>query len=237
VAIAYHVLRQRRIGVASAVIADPERSTTMADSGAVRSVQAADLRLPNAALDAIWTPMHLERLARTYWRFLERISLGLIRVSYTPDGRSIVLLFKPLRLLSFHVPEYEMSGERGRVRWRIRDGILVARAGRGEGYLQIDVRRDPPEARRDGDRPRRGGGRQLLPVDRVELRDVALPGDPVAHPRPRDPPLPAVARPARPRGVAGRRLPRPDGADERGRRAGSGHAAADGGGRSVAVNQ
>ena len=28
--------------------------------------------LPAEALDAIWTPMHLERLARTYWRFLTR---------------------------------------------------------------------------------------------------------------------------------------------------------------------
>ena len=33
-------------------------------------MQAADLTLPAEALDALWTPMHLERLARTYWRFL-----------------------------------------------------------------------------------------------------------------------------------------------------------------------
>ncbi len=38
-------------------------------AGAVRSIQAADVTLPAAALEQLWTPMHLERLARTYWRF------------------------------------------------------------------------------------------------------------------------------------------------------------------------
>ena len=49
----------------------------------MRSVQAAELTLPAERLDEIWTPMHLERLARTYWRFLTRCTLGLIRVAYT----------------------------------------------------------------------------------------------------------------------------------------------------------
>jgi len=30
------------------------------------------------------------------------------------------------------------------VRWRIRDGLLVARTGRGRGQLALDVRRLPP---------------------------------------------------------------------------------------------
>ncbi len=53
--------------------------------GAVRSVQAADLSMPAEELDAIWSPMHLERLARTYWKYLSRVTLGLIRVAYTND--------------------------------------------------------------------------------------------------------------------------------------------------------
>jgi hypothetical protein len=121
-------------------------------TGAVRSVQAADLYMPRDALRQIWTPVHLERLARTYWRFLTRVTLGLIRVKYTEGERSIVLLFRPLRLLTFRAPEYEMDEHRGLVRWRIAQGLLVARAGRGkDGYLQIDVRRcdsdDPQSAR------------------------------------------------------------------------------------------
>ena len=111
-------------------------------TGAVRSVQAADLYLPEDALRRIWTPPHLERLARTYWRFLTRVTLGLIRVKYTEGERSVVLLFRPLKLLTFRAPEYEMDERRGVVRWRIARGLLVARAGRQkDGYLQIDVRR------------------------------------------------------------------------------------------------
>ena len=123
-----------------------DHTSTDERTGAVRSVQAADLYLPEYALRQIWTPPHLERLARTYWRFLTRVTLGLIRVKYTPGERWVVLLFRPLKLLTFRAPEYEMDTDRGVVRWRIARGLLVARAGRQkDGYLQIDVRRYPGE--------------------------------------------------------------------------------------------
>ena len=131
--------------VARAVIVDPEEHTTMDAHGAVRSIQAADLTLPAGALDAIWTPMHLERLARTYWRFLSRCTLGLIRVTYDEGGRAVVLLARPLVLLRFKSPEYEMDSARGLVRWRIERGVLVSCASHGgDGYLQIEVRRCEP---------------------------------------------------------------------------------------------
>jgi hypothetical protein len=115
-------------------------------TGAVRSVQAADLYLPPDALRQIWTPAHLERLARTYWRFLSRVTLGLIRVRYTERERFVVLLLPPLKLLTFRAPEYEMDEHHGVVRWRIARGLLVARAGRHkDGYLQIDVHRRDDE--------------------------------------------------------------------------------------------
>lgn len=114
-------------------------------TGAVHSIQRADLLIDRRALAEIWTPMHLERLARTYWRFLTRVTLGLIRVRYAPEQRSVVLLVRPLRLLTFKAPEYEMDGLRGLVRWRIERGLLVARRGRhGAGYLQIEVLRGAP---------------------------------------------------------------------------------------------
>jgi hypothetical protein len=54
----------------------------------------------------------------------------------------VVLLFRPLKLLSFRAPEYELEADRGMVRWRVERGLLVARAGRGgRGHLQIEVRR------------------------------------------------------------------------------------------------
>jgi hypothetical protein len=129
--------------VANAVIADPEQHTVMDDHGAVRSIQAANVVMPESELDAIWTPTHLERLARTYWKYLSRVSLGLIRVRYTDDERAVVLLGRPFVLLRFHAPDYEMSETRGIVRWRIRDGVLVAQ--RDHGYLEIDVTRCPAD--------------------------------------------------------------------------------------------
>jgi hypothetical protein len=128
-----------------AVIANLRDSTSLdEETGAVRSVQAADLQLEETALQEIWSPAYLERLARTYWRFLTRVTLGLIRVRYTPAERSVVLLATPLRLVTFDAPEYEMDRSRGLVRWRIVSGLLVARGGRDrDGYLQIEVRRHP----------------------------------------------------------------------------------------------
>jgi hypothetical protein len=69
-------LRFRRPGrhVARAVIRDPDEHTVFDERGAVRSVQAADVSLPADALEAIWSPLHLERLARTYWKYLSRVA-------------------------------------------------------------------------------------------------------------------------------------------------------------------
>lgn len=119
-----------------------DRTAVDAHSGAMRSVQTADLLLGEGALSELWSPMHLERLAGTYWRFLTRVTLGLIRVRYTEGERFVVLLFRPLTLLAFSAPEYELQADHGVVRWRIERGLLVARAGRAsKGHLQIDVRR------------------------------------------------------------------------------------------------
>jgi hypothetical protein len=131
---------------ADAVISDLYDHTVMDQRGSVRSIQAATVTMPVGELEAIWTPTYLERLARTYWRFLSRVSLGLIRVEYTPSERRVVLLRRPFVLLRFRAPEYDITRDRGIVRWRIRDGVLVAREG--HGYLEIDVRRTDPG--RDG---------------------------------------------------------------------------------------
>jgi hypothetical protein len=130
---------------APAVVAGTSSTTsTEGATGAVRSVQTAELFLPAGALEQIWSPEHLERLARTYWRFLSRVTLGLIHVHYSERERSVVLLLPALKLLTFDAPEYEVDPQRGLVRWRITRGLLVARRGRGgRGYLQIEVLRLP----------------------------------------------------------------------------------------------
>jgi hypothetical protein len=141
--------------VAHAVIADPEQHTVMDAQGAVRSIQAANVDMPLEQLVEIWTPEHLERLARTYWKYLSRVTLGLIRVVYSEDERAVVLLRRPFVLLRFAAPEYEVSDGRGIVRWNIQDGLLVAR--RNQGFLEIDVRR------MESDRP--GYGRAHVEVE------------------------------------------------------------------------
>lgn len=126
---------------AHAVIVSPPKSTAIARDGAVRSVQSAELTLAQEDWKRMWNATNLENLARTYWLFLSRVTGWLIRVVYDDNQRSVVFLFRPLTLLRFDAPEYELERDRGKVSWRIRDGLLVTRAGRGCGFLSLDVRR------------------------------------------------------------------------------------------------
>jgi hypothetical protein len=121
------------------IVGKPQNSS--AADGSVTTKQVADIHLPQSELDRIWNAEYLERLARTYWRFLTRISLGLMRVKYRPEAREIVLLTRPFVLLTFKAPEYETEATRGSVTWRIDKGFLVAPHGRGKGYLRIEVDR------------------------------------------------------------------------------------------------
>ena len=158
-------------------------------------------------LDRLWTPTNLENLARTYWRFLSRVTLGLIRVIYGSNERTVVFLTRPFTLLRFNAPEYVLEPDHGNVRWQIRGGLLVARRGRrrGCGYLSLDVRRSPEAtAGRAGQAPHRGRGRELLPVDRGRLQHPGVRNDAVCAPRAGHPRVPALARQAQPRDLEDR---------------------------------
>lgn len=115
--------------------------STAPPDGSVTTRQAAEVTLPRAELDRLWNAEYLERLAATYWRFLTRVSLGLLRVLYSPDSREIALIGRPFVLLRFFAPDYEMAEDRGTVTWRIKDGVLVQPSGHDTGYLRISVRR------------------------------------------------------------------------------------------------
>jgi hypothetical protein len=107
----------------------------------VTTVQRAEITLPQAELEARWSPEYLERLARTYWLWIGRVSLGLLRVLYSANAREVVLLRRPLVLLRFFPPEYDVRMNGGTVTWRINRGLLVAPAGQGQGDLRMDVER------------------------------------------------------------------------------------------------
>ena len=138
------LLAARRAARARVRLIDAPQSGSSPD-GSVTSRQCAEVTLPRDELDRVWTPEHLERLARTYWRYLTRFSLGLLRVLYTEDDREVAVLTRPFVLLRFRRPEYEIAVDGGTVTWPIEWGLLVAPAGRGKGFLRISVRRrDPP---------------------------------------------------------------------------------------------
>jgi hypothetical protein len=133
--------RRRKVRARVRIVDHPQARS--APGGAVTSKQVADVTMPRSELERIWNVEYLERLARTYWLFLTRISLGLLRVLYTPTSREIVVLRRPFRLITFHAPEYDVEADRGTVTWPINRGILVSRRGRGKGYLRISVERQP----------------------------------------------------------------------------------------------
>jgi hypothetical protein len=111
-------------------------------TGAVASVQEAELSIPASELDRLWRPGSLEWLARGYWNHLRRVSLGLIRVRYGEADRTVTLVAPWLPLLRFQAPEYDISRAAASVTWRIERGLLVAAEGRGSGWLRIEVLRD-----------------------------------------------------------------------------------------------
>jgi hypothetical protein len=119
------------------------------EDGAVGSRQVAEVTLPREELEKVWSPEHLERLARTYWSFLSRFSFGLIRVLYGEDSREVVFLRRPFVLLRFHKPEYQFNADGGTVTWPINRGVLVASPGRGRGFLRLSVHRRSIQDRSD----------------------------------------------------------------------------------------
>jgi hypothetical protein len=133
--------RRRRARARVTLLAVPVGADS--PDGSISSRQVAAVTLPRAELDRVWSPEYLERLARTYWRFLSRISLGLLRVLYTETSREVVVLTRPFVLLRFRTPRYETEPDRGSVTWPVDRGLLVARHGRGRGYLRLSAERLP----------------------------------------------------------------------------------------------
>jgi len=111
-----------------------------APDGSVTTRQEAQVTVPCETLERMWKPENLENLARTYWAFLIRTSLGVLKVGYGPESREIVALGF-IVLLRFHKPDYEIGPDHGCVTWRINRGFLVAPGGRNKGHLRICVER------------------------------------------------------------------------------------------------
>ena len=121
-------------------ILDPGDRVRVHASGAVGSIQEAEITVARDQLDRIWNADNLELMARAYWAFLRRMSLGIIRVNYAAASRTVTA-FGRIPLLRFGAPQYETEEGRGQVTWPIDRGLLVAVEGRGKGALRVSVRR------------------------------------------------------------------------------------------------
>lgn len=148
-------------------ILDPGETPRVHPSGAVGSVQEAEIVVGRDFLERIWTPDSLELLARGYWAFLRKTFLGIIRVIYAHDSRTVTA-FGRIPLLRFGTPQYETSDGSGRVTWPVDRGLLVARDGRGKGHLRVEVER----CDRDGvDEEADAGKDQVRLLARVEVEN------------------------------------------------------------------
>lgn len=121
-------------------ILDPDDNVEVKSTGAVGSVQEAEITVDRDFLERIWSADSLELLARGYWAFLRRFTLRVIRVIYSHEGRTVTA-FGRIPLLRFGAPVYETEDGSGRVTWPIAEGVLVAREGRGKGHLRVSVKR------------------------------------------------------------------------------------------------
>ena len=117
--------------IADAVIRDPEEHTVMDEDGAVRSIQAADVTLPERGARPLWNAdapraprahlleVPLARHPRAHPRHLHATRSAR---SCCSRGRSCCCASTRRSTSS--------TRDRGVVRWRIRDGLLVAKRGR-----------------------------------------------------------------------------------------------------------
>jgi hypothetical protein len=86
----------------------PDRLGKVPRTGAVESVQEAELRVDEPASRVV-SRSFLEWAARAYWRLITRFTLGLIRITSDAGDQCVVLVGRPLVLLGFDAPEYELS--------------------------------------------------------------------------------------------------------------------------------
>ena len=194
------------------------RSERVPETGAVASVQEAEVTMPAALLDELWKP-GVPGAAGARLLALDQpgdAEPGPGRLRARTRARS-VLLTRRLPLLGFRAPEYETSAPT-----RLRDladqprGARRPRGPRPRAFCGSRVQ--PARARPGGRRPRPLGparGPQLLSLAARlgalrPLRRLALRPDPAADPRAHLQRLPALARAARPAAVAGRRARRRD---------------------------
>ena len=177
--------------------------------GAVRSIQAADVTMPERASSSeLWTPTqprapraHLLAvpLARDARPDPRRLHRRRARASCCCSARSCCCASTR--------PSTRSTRDRGIVRWRIENGLLVARAGAAATATSRSTSAAaPPTSRATRACTSRSRSRTSTRRSRSRIARWFYTQHAVADPRARHARLPALARAARPRGVGGRPL-------------------------------
>ena len=109
-------------------------------TGPLESVHSVEL-LPARAASAEPDRRLLERAGDSYWRYLGRRFLGVIRAVSRQGHPAVVLLVRSLVLLRFGPPRYARLDRGGSMTWPIVDGLLVSREGRERGFLRLSIER------------------------------------------------------------------------------------------------
>ena len=189
------------------VIRDPDRrharSTTTARCARSRAPTSSS---PTEQLDELWTPETLERLARTYWRFLTHVTLGLDPRLRTPRASATSACSSALQAADASrrpstrptttaascagASRRACSSPRGAAAatatWRSTSGAATATSpARQRIHVEVEVA-------------------NFYPAIASRPRPLAVHQHAVADPRARHPRLPALAGAPRPRGVEGR---------------------------------
>jgi len=170
----------------------------------VRSVQAADITMPARRSRGDLDPMHSSASPAPYWRFLSRVTLGLIGwTTRPPRPSSCSSRARRFSCASAHrntrwTPGGESSpGGSSPAPWcraAARAATATSRSTSGAG-----------SPRRMDWHPctSKGRGRELLPVDRDGHQPSRVPADAVLDPRDDHARVPALARAPGPGGVEG----------------------------------
>ncbi|MDQ2622728.1 MAG: hypothetical protein M3Y45_06785 [Actinomycetota bacterium] len=128
----------------------PDPKHELSDPGGVTCEQRAEITVDPETFEQLWTPSTLELLARLYWRFVETRTRGLVRIEYGQKSQTVGLARPWIPLIRFRLPEFHTDADRAWVQWPIEQGLLVARAGRGQGYLRIEAVRDQLDPNQSG---------------------------------------------------------------------------------------
>ena len=131
--------RQRRAGARVVILHVPSSPATRRTAPS-EAKQVAEVTLPRAELERIWSPEYLERLARTYWSFLSRFSLGLIRVLYTRTRARSCSSRAPSCCFASASRSTTSTPTAARSPGRSIAACWWHRRGRGRGFLRLSVR-------------------------------------------------------------------------------------------------